>query len=83
MSGCRQHEIYTYSDVINDLKLQTNSMFAWHGHCLPTTRWAGKPMQTVRLGNSTLDASLYLKVFISGRYPRQRPSITAMSIHKR
>ena len=32
MSGCREHEIYSYSDVVTDLKLQTNAMFAWHAH---------------------------------------------------
>ena len=28
MSGCRQHEIYTYSDLMTDLNLQNKSMFA-------------------------------------------------------
>ena len=31
MKGCRQHDIYSFSDMMEDLKLQTNSMFAWHG----------------------------------------------------
>jgi hypothetical protein len=31
MGGCRQHEAYTYSDLMTDLNLQSNSMFAWHG----------------------------------------------------
>ncbi len=69
MSGCRKHDIYNYSDVMADLNLQTNVMFAWHGYLFGDEQWAGKPMKTVRLGNSTLDASLYLKTFIlNGHY---------------
>ena len=64
MSGCRQHDIYSYSDVMADLNLQTNVMFGWHGYLFGDEQWAGKPMETVRLGNSTLDASLYIKAFI-------------------
>ena len=64
MSGCREHDIYSYSDVVTDLNLQSNSMFAWHGQLFDNESMGGKPMQTVRIGNSTLDASFYLKVFI-------------------
>ena len=66
MSGCRQHDVYAYSDVVNDLGLQSNSMFAWHGMLFSDDELCGKPMKAVRLGNSTLDASLYLKAFILG-----------------
>ena len=69
MSGCRQHEVYTYSDVMTDLNLQSNSMFAWHGQLFDNETMGGLPMQTVRIGNSTLDASFYMKVFIKdGKY---------------
>ena len=64
MSGCREHSIYNYSDLMTDSNLQTNAMFAWHGNIFSDNQWAGKPMKAVRLGNSTLDASLYLKTFI-------------------
>ena len=64
MSGCRQHYIYSYSDVMTDLNLQTNSMFAWHGQLFDNVTMGDKPMGTMRIGNSTLDASFYLKVFI-------------------
>ena len=66
MGGCRKHDIYSFSDVINDLGLQSNSMFVWHGMLFSTEELCGKPMKTVRLGNSTLEASLYLKAFILG-----------------
>ena len=69
MSGCRQHAAYAYSDVVNDLKLQSNSMFAWHAMIFGNDSLGGKPMKAVRLGNSTLDAALYLKAFIlDGKY---------------
>ena len=64
MSGCRKHDIYSYSDVMTDLNLKSNSMFAWHGMLFDNETMGDKPMQTVRLGNSTLDASFYMKVFI-------------------
>ena len=64
MSGCRQHDIYSYSDIVTELSLQNNSMFAWHSQLFDNETMGGKPMQTIRIGNSTLDASFYLKVFI-------------------
>ena len=64
MSGCRKHEVYTYADMMTDLNLQSNSMFAWHGQLFDNETMGGKPMKTVRIGNSTLDASFYMKVFI-------------------
>ncbi|MBQ9555240.1 MAG: amino acid adenylation domain-containing protein [Muribaculaceae bacterium] len=64
MSGCRKHEIYTYTDVMTDLNLQTNSIFAWHGQLFDNETMGNKPMQTIRIGNSTIEASFYLKVFI-------------------
>ena len=69
MSGCRQHDIYSFSDIMEDLKLQSNSMFAWHGMLFSDNELGGKPMKAMRIGNSTLDASLYLKAFIlNGKY---------------
>ena len=69
MSGVRQHEAYAFSDALNDLGLQSNSMFAWHGLMFADEKLCGKPMKTIRLCNSTLEASLYLKAFIlNGKY---------------
>ena len=69
MSGVRQHEAYAFSDALNDLGLQSNSMFAWHGLMFADEQLCGKPMKTIRLCNSTLEASLYLKAFIlNGKY---------------
>ena len=68
-SGCRQHDVYSFSDIMEDLKLQSNSMFAWHGMLFSDDEMGGKPMKTRRIGNSTLEASLYLKTFIlNGHY---------------
>ena len=69
MSGCREHDVYSFGDIVNDLGIQSNSMFAWHGMLFANEKMGGLPMQTVRIGNSTLDASLYLKAFIhNGAY---------------
>ena len=69
MSGCRQHDIYSFSDVMQDLALQYNSVFAWHGKLFADEQFCDLPMKTIRLCNSTLDQSLYLKAFIlNGKY---------------
>jgi amino acid adenylation domain-containing protein len=69
MGGVRKHEVYAFSDVVNDLGLQSNTMFAWHGMMFADEQLCGKPMKTIRLCNSTLEASLYLKAFIlNGKY---------------
>ena len=69
MSGVRQHEAYAFSDAVNDLGIQSNSMFAWHGMMFADEQLCGQPMKTIRLCNSTLEASLYLKAFIlNGKY---------------
>jgi len=69
MTGCRQHEAYAYSDVVNDLKLQIATMFAWHGPLFDSQEFCGTPMEAVQLLNNTLEVSLYLKAFIQeGHY---------------
>ena len=66
MQGCREHDLYAYSDIVNDLGLQSNSMFAWHAMLFSDGQMGGKPMQTIRFGNDTLETSLYVKAFIAG-----------------
>ena len=66
MTGCREHDIYAYSDLMANLNLQSNSMFAWRGKMFDDTLFAGKPMQTVQLTNLTLEMSLCLMVFNVG-----------------
>ncbi len=69
MSGCREHAIYSYSDLMEDLRPQSNSIFAWHGMLFSDDELCGYPMQAERIGNSTLDAPLYLKTFVrDGHY---------------
>ena len=69
MSGCRKYEIYGYADVMHDLNLQSNSMFAWHGTLFSDESFAGLPMATARVINSTLEAPCYFKAFIlNGKY---------------
>ena len=69
MSGCRAHDIYSYSDLMTDLNPQTNTMFAWHGMLFSDDQMGDMPMKAERIGNSTLDAPFYLKSFIrDGHY---------------
>ncbi len=69
MKGCRQHALYNYSDVLNDLGLQPATLFVWHGNTWGDKPFCGKPMELVFLRNSSREVSLYMKVVIKdGRF---------------
>ena len=69
MSGCIQHDTYSYSDMVNDLGLQAATMFAWHGTLFDSLTFAGQPMQAKRLNNNTLEVAIYVKAYIlDGKY---------------
>ena len=66
MIGCRQHDIYAYTDLMADLNLQTNTMFAWRGEMLSTTQLMGKPLHSIQLCNFTLEVPLCLMAYNAG-----------------
>ena len=69
MTGCRQHEAYAYSDIIQDLGLQTATSFGWHGPLFDSLLFDGKPMTAQRLNNNTSGVALYVKAYIrDGHY---------------
>ena len=69
MTGCRQHEAYAYSDVVNDLGLQAATSFAWHGALFDDCALQGKPMTAIRLNNNTREVPVYFKAYIrNGHY---------------
>ena len=69
MTGCRQHEAYAYSDIIQDLGLQTATSFGWHGPLFDSLQFDGKPMTAQRLNNNTSGVALYVKAYIrDGHY---------------
>ena len=65
MGGCREHDTYSYADLMTDLNLQSNSIFAWHGNVLDVQTIDGKPMEMIRIANNTLEESFYLKAFLN------------------
>ena len=67
MTGCREHDIYAYTDMKADLNLQISSLFAWRGELLADTQLMGKPMQTIQLCNHTLEVPLYLTAYTIGQ----------------
>ena len=67
MIGCRKHDLYSYTDIMNDLNLQTNSIFAWHGLILDYTELMGKPMQAIQLRKHNEGVSFYLMAFYVGK----------------
>ena len=69
MAGCRQHDSYSFSDVISDLNLQIGSYFAWHGSVLDNVNICGKPMTAIQMCNTTLEVPFYIKALIrDGHY---------------
>ncbi|MBQ2187944.1 MAG: amino acid adenylation domain-containing protein [Bacteroidales bacterium] len=67
MIGCRKHDIYSYTDIMNDLNLQTNSIFAWHGLIFDYTELMGKPMEAIQLRKHNEDVSFYMMAFYVGK----------------
>ena len=67
MIGCRKHDLYSYTDIMTDLNLQTNSMFAWHGLLLDYTELMGKPMQAIQLRKHNEGVSFYMMAFYVGK----------------
>ncbi|MBR1800885.1 MAG: amino acid adenylation domain-containing protein [Bacteroidaceae bacterium] len=69
MTGCRQHEAYAYSDVVNDLGLRPATTFAWHGPLFDSLQFDGKAMTAQRLNNNTIEVPLYVKAYVrDGHY---------------
>ena len=67
MIGCRKHDIYSYTDIMHDLNLQTNSAFAWHGFINDLTELMGKPMEAIQLREHNERVSFYLMAFYVGK----------------
>ena len=64
MTGCRRHERYAYSDIVNDLGLQSATLFAWHGQLFDSQTFDGKPFAAERLNNNTSAVPLYVKAYV-------------------
>ncbi len=77
MEGCRKHEIYAYTDLMADLNLQSNSMFAWQGEMIGGTQLMGKPMQTIQLRNFTLEVPFCLTAYTVGNQYHVRAEYNA------
>ncbi|MCR4872263.1 MAG: amino acid adenylation domain-containing protein [Bacteroidales bacterium] len=67
MVGCRKHDIYSYTDIMADLNLQTNALFTWHGLLLDYTELMGKPMQAIQLRKHNEGVSFYMMAFYVGK----------------
>ena len=67
MIGCRKHDLYSYTDIMTDLNLQTNAIFAWHGLILDFTELMGKPMEAIQLRKHNEGVSFYLMAFYVGK----------------
>ena len=63
MSGCREHEAYGFSDMVENLGLQCATMFAWHGTLFAQNEFCGKPLSQQRLNNNTRECPIYVKAY--------------------
>jgi amino acid adenylation domain-containing protein/thioester reductase-like protein len=69
MTGCREHDTYTFTDVMTDLHLQMGSLFAWHGTVWDNVEIGGSPTKAVKLDHTTLEVPLYVSAaVIDGHY---------------
>ena len=67
MDGCRKHDIYSYTDLMADLNLQSNSIFVWHGLLFDYTELMGKPMEAIQLRKHNEEVPFYLMAFYVGK----------------
>ena len=69
LTGCREHELYSFTDVMSDLNLQFGSFFAWHGRLFDQVEIDGKRTEPIELHHTTLEVPLYVKVLVlDGHY---------------
>jgi len=66
ISGCREHDTYTFTDVMTDLNLQMGSIFSWQASIIDDVEIAGKTAQTSLLNHATLNMPLYVQVAVRG-----------------
>ena len=64
ISGCREHDTYTFTDVMTDLNLQMGSIFSWQASLIDDVEIASKPAQTSLLNHATLNIPLYVQVAV-------------------
>ncbi len=65
MGGARKHGLYSYSEAVLDLGLQTATDFGWHGEIFGDDSFAGKPMSG-ELIEETRISRLYIKAYLLG-----------------
>ena len=64
MRGVREHNAYSYIDVMSDLHLQIGSFFAWHGTLLDRVNIGGCLTESLELNKTSLEVPLYVKATI-------------------
>ena len=69
MTGCREHDLYAYSEMVHDLGVTSHIAMVYHGELYDRIEFAGLPFSQRRVINSTLDEPLSIKVIIiDGKY---------------
>ena len=64
MRGVREHNAYSYIDVMSDLHLQIGSFFAWHGTLLDRVNIGGCLTESLELNQTSLEVPLYVSATI-------------------
>ena len=66
ITGCREHDTYSFTDVMTDLNLQMGTIFSWQASVTDDVEIGGKPVQTTLMHHATLDIPLYVQVAAQG-----------------
>ena len=66
ITGCLEHDTYTFTDVMTDLNLQMGSIFSWQASLVDDVEIDGKRVQTDLLNHATLDIPFYVQIAVQG-----------------
>ena len=65
MTGCRQHEVYGFMDLMGDMNLEIDNTFVWHGELFNDASLMGFPVSIRQLTINKQTDRLYVKAYQS------------------
>ena len=69
MSGCRDNDIFSYTDLLHETSISSNIMFVYQAELFDNLNLDGKPVTRRRINNSTTSEDINIKLMIvDGKY---------------
>ena len=69
MSGCRNNDIFSYTDLLHETPISSNIMFVYQAELFDNLNLDGKPVTRRRINNSTTSEDINVKLMIvDGKY---------------